>query len=402
MGLAASVGSIRGLERTEESLAACSLVRVGICVAILTALAGCATPPPHPSSLATAELLSGAALFEAPVPREVATRDQVFGIDDEMRAFVTDDIRRTRRSEFRLRRLLGRMAEQGLFSLDYSTDITRTVRETFYARQGNCLSSTMLFVALAREAGLKVSYQIVDIPPTWTFDSDLVLLNTHIDALVATTFREGRIVDFNDVDFKGNYDRHEVSDDYALALYYNNIGAEAFIARDFERSFANFRAAIETYPDIAGPWVNLGLLYYWHGLHEQSEAAYLEALAVEPDNRSALTNLSSLYAKLGDEERAESYRDRVRRYQQKNPYYHYRLAEQAYSERRFDDALELLDAAIRLKRNEHQFYSLQAQAYFELGQRRDAENSFTTAKRYANLAETRAQYDAKLAALAER
>ena len=47
-----------------------------------------------------------------------------------------------------------------MFSLDYS-EVTRTASATFHERQGNCLSFTMLFVGLARAAGLTATYQSV-------------------------------------------------------------------------------------------------------------------------------------------------------------------------------------------------------------------------------------------------
>jgi tetratricopeptide (TPR) repeat protein len=291
------------------------------------------------------------------------------------------------------------MRERGLFSLDYSADVTHTARETFYTRQGNCLSFTILFVALAREAGLPVRYQMVDIPPIWSSKSEFIVLNNHINALIKTELQPSYVVDFNIEEFKGNYDTQEVNDSYALALFYSNLGVEALMAQDYETSFVYLSSAIRAYPRIPGPWVNLGLLYSRRGLYEYAESAYLNALDIDPRNRSALTDLAALYSAMGDEERAQAYRDRIRSYQQRNPYYHYALAQDAYQASRYTDALKLVAEAIKLKRNEHQFYFLQGLAYFRLGQRRDAENSFVQAKKYAELGETISLYDAKIEAL---
>jgi Flp pilus assembly protein TadD len=257
----------------------------------------------------------------------------------------------------------------------------------------------MLFVALAREANLNVSYQMVDIPPFWSADSDVIMLNNHVNAFIDGSLDQDYVVDFNVADFKGNYESREVTDGYALALYYSNLGAESLVAEDYERSFAELRAAITAYPEIPGPWVNLGVLYSRRGLLDHAEASYLHALAADRENRSALTNLVSLYESRGEDERAEVYRKEVRAYQQRNPYYHYFLAQQAYGEQRFEDALELADRAIRLKRDEHQFYFLQALAYHGLGRTEDAERSLVEARDSAQFAEIRDRYDSKLEAL---
>jgi Flp pilus assembly protein TadD len=208
------------------------------------------------------------------------------------------------------------------------------------------------------------------------------------------------VFDFNIVDQKGNYKTREVSDRYALALFYSNVGVDALLAGDYATSFVQLKAAIEAFPKIPGPWVNLGLLYARQGLHAQAEAAYLHALEADAGNRSALTNLASLYITIGDKQRADIYRERIRRYQERNPYYHYSRAQRAYESEQYRASLELLDVALRLKRDEHQFYFLQALAHYRLGERQQAERSLLRAKEHAHFAEIKARYEAGIETLA--
>ncbi|HEX5418383.1 MAG TPA: tetratricopeptide repeat protein, partial [Gammaproteobacteria bacterium] len=266
---------------------------------------------------------------------------------------------------------------------DYDEGATGTVRETFHNRTGNCLSFTMLFVTLARAAGLDVSYEMVDVPPMWSAQSGVLVLTKHINARIKTLSREGDyVVDFDRTNFKANYRRREVSDHYALALFYSNRGAEALLDGNYHESFVNFKAAIETDPSAASAWVNLGLLYSRLGQNERAESAYLHALTVDPDEPSALTDLAAFYRRIGKDAEAELYRKRIRRFQEKNPYYHYFLARDAYREQRFDAALAALNKAIKLKGDEHEFYLLQGRAYRSLGKTRDAERSFALALKY--------------------
>lgn len=358
--------------------------------------AGCAAEGPARPPLDDRELLSGAALREALPAQPLISRSDILALDPEMRAFVREVLVGIKSPEARLKRLLSGMQQRGLFSLNYDANVTRTARDTFHQREGNCLSFTVLFVTLAREAGLKASYQMVDIPPEWSTQADFILLSSHINALIKTELSGDYVVDFNLTELKGNYESRVVSDDYALALFYSNLGVDGLLDGDHTTSFAYFKAAIDAYPRITGPWVNLGLLYARLGLYRHAEAAYLRALTVEPGNRSALTNLASVYAATGDQQKAALYSEHVRRYQQRNPYYHYSLAQRAYDEQRYQDALELLRPALRLKQDEHQFHFLRALALHQLGDRREAERSLAEAGERAVLPELKARYATKL------
>ncbi|HEU4620379.1 MAG TPA: tetratricopeptide repeat protein [Gammaproteobacteria bacterium] len=336
------------------------------------------------------DLLSGTALFGEPVTEPAVSLDDVFALDADMRAFVEQRVADAGSMPNKLRRLLEGMQTAGLFSLDYSVAATRTVAETFHDRVGNCLSFTMLFVALARAAGVDARYQMVDVPPSWSAESGFVVLTNHINARVRGRGQPDYVVDFNQEEFKSHYVTHGVSDRYAAALFYNNKGVEALLDEDYRASFVNFRAAIETYPDLAAAWVNLGLLYSKRGRPEQAEAAYQKALDLDDDNQTAMTNLAALYTRAGDAERAELYRQRIRRHQQQNPYYHFFLARAAFEQKHFAEALELVDKALKLKRDE-QFYLLQGQAFDRLGESRNAASSFARARQVA-LKDGRAVY----------
>lgn len=374
-------------------------LRVVLAAAASAAVGGCAGLGVAPTSAPRADLLSGEALFGAPVLETAARPGDILEIDAAMRDFVAVEAGDSRNPVLKLRELLAGMGESGLFSLDYASTETKTVRETFTDRTGNCLSFTMLFVALAREAGLDASYQLVKIPPVWTSDSNFVILNNHINARVRLGSAGDYEVDFNNVEAKGNYPRHAVDDAYAIALYHSNLGVQHLKAQDVRSSFVELRAAIRAYPRVAGPWINLGVLYARQGRYELAESAYLEALRVDPRNLSALTNLAGLNQTLGRPERAESYFAKVRAYQARNPYYHYSLANAAYGEQRYDDALDEIARAIRLKRDEHLFYFLRGLVHYRLGERERARSDFAEARSYAEYEDVKKRYDAKLAAL---
>ena len=305
---------------------------------VLFATAASAAEAPRQPAFDEAELVSGAALEFAPPasPLTVPTRDEVFELDADMRAFLTPlaDIRDPRH---KLLTLSEALEQHGMFSREYA-EVTRTASDTFHDRQGNCLSFTMLFVGLAREAGLTANYQSVQVQPTWANDGQVVIAS-HVNAVVRTGFGEETVVDFNIRAATGDQVSRRISDTYALGLFYTNLGAEALLRGEYTASLTYLREAARVYPKIAGLWVNLGVLYSRHRHYEHAEAAYLRALEIDEDERSALANLVVVYDALGERELAAAYRERVRGYRERNPYYHYAVAARAYEHQQFAEAL---------------------------------------------------------------
>jgi tetratricopeptide (TPR) repeat protein len=350
---------------------------------VLAMSAACTAVGPGRPALDESELLSGTAFGAADKRDPPISRAAAFEVDDTMRAFVAAETGRTNHQRSKLFTLLEAMKDIDLFALDYEVTTTYTPPVTFRERQGNCLSATMLFVALAREAGLEVEYQLVNVPPTWSDEPDIIVVSNHVNARVAPRNDREYVVDFNEIGYSDRMPSREIDDDYVLALFYNNLGAEALIRKDYALSFRHFRAGIEADSTISAIWSNLGVLYARQGLNEHAEAAYLQALSSGSRNRTALTNLVNLYEARGDHAAAELYRERVRRYQERNPYYHFAVAERAYSEQRLDEALEAINRAVRLKGDEQRFHQLRGQTFLALGRASDAEKSFARASEYA-------------------
>jgi Flp pilus assembly protein TadD len=378
-----------------------NIIRQAAILAIAALAMACAGPglKDDAASVADADLLSGKLIFGEPLDTGSITDPGMFQLDDDMKAFVAENVDGSRAGRERMRRLLSAMVESGLMSLDYDDARTKTARQTFHDRVGNCMSFTALFVALAREADLEVTFQTVEVPPIWYADSDLVILNNHVNALVKQNFGSRIVVDFNVTELKGDYETREVSDEYALALYYNNVAMDALRKGDLEQSFRLLKKSIETYPDIAGNWANLGVIYSRSDEDDYAIAAYHKALDLDRKHRPSLTNLASIYQGRGDSERAEYYARQVRRYQDQNPYYHYYHALAAYNNGDLDTAEERLGRAIELKETEHKFYQLQGLIAERYGDRKTALESFEQALDLAVYSDARRMYDNKISLL---
>jgi tetratricopeptide (TPR) repeat protein len=363
-----------------------SLLGIVLLVATATAAAAATRRP----AFDEAELVSGSALAltASATPVAVPTPDEAFALDAEMQAFVAP-LKAVRDPRRRMFALIEAMEARGMFSLEYA-EVTRTASSTFHDRQGNCLSFTMLFVTLARAVDLYASYRSVEVPPSWSYDGTVVIAS-HVNTAVRTGGGEETVVDFNIRPYRSDQRSRRVSDSYVLGLFYTNLGAEAMLKGDYHAALVYLREAAGVHADIAGLWVNLGVVYARHGKHEQAEAAYLRALETDDDEPSALSNLALVYEALGEADLAADYRARVQGYRERNPYYHFALATRAYEQQEFAAALASLRKALRLKRDEHEFYALRGAVQVALGKPRDATHSFERAREHRQAEELRAQ-----------
>lgn len=355
----------------------------------------------------TDDLLSGQVLFSELIDISDIRTDGILALNDEMRDFVASKVKGNPHARLRLKKLIRGMIEDGLLTLDYDPNLTYTAIETFQNRQGNCLSFSILFASLAREANLDVTFQMVDIPPSFRADGEIILLNNHINVLVKgirsdVNFSRDYVVDFNTAEYNGNYDTRKVTDNYAIALYYSNVAVESMQSGNSKNAFRYLKKGIETDPAIAGLWVNLGALYSRHEHYNMAVQAYQQALSIQPSNKSALVNLANTLHYLGHEEESEYYLKKVAYYRDHNPYYHYFQAQTAYQQNELEDALAYLAEAIRLKRDEHQFYFLRGLVHFQMKAYDLAAKDFRKARDTAEKAQLTAGYTRKLQALESR
>jgi Flp pilus assembly protein TadD len=360
-------------------------MRVRVVVVLLVAFAlGCASAPwrRDRTGITREELLAGAPLGITPDPAALVDEDEVLAVSAEMQEFLDDHVARTTGQVLRLRQLASAIITDGTFGLEYD-ETTRTAAETFHERRGNCLSFSNMFVALARQEGLKASFQEVDTPPDWSFRDDAFVLNRHVNVLLELGREGEHVVDFNMDDFRTSYDRRAISDGRALAHYYNNVAVERMRTDDVASALGYFRRAVDNDPSFSPAWTNLGTLYHRQGHDRYAEAAYLQALRADGRDLVATSNLAGLYEERGDARRAAQYRSRVRSHREHNPYYRFQLARTAFEAQDYDGAIAHLKYAIRKKRNEDQFYFLLAVSYMKEGDEKAARRWLSRAEEVA-------------------
>jgi len=332
-------------------------------------------------------LLSGERIFSEPVTRDELPVLAVNEPSEAMRAYVAARVPETPNHTRRFRYLFKNLHEDGYFDAVYSANQTLTAAEAFEAQGGNCLSYTNMFVALARAAGLQAHYQIVDTPANWDADSGFLIRYTHINVLLENVQMGARagedlIIDFNDVHPEQDHPRQIVSDAYAESLFYANHSVRLLREGSHRQSFAWLRRALDIAPENVDLWINLGAFYATTGDPQSSIEAYHVALQLDSRNKSAYSGLARSHRALGNEALAGDYEQRVRHYRERNPYYHYALAQAAYETADYPGALESINSAIDLRYRTARFHLLKGLVEQQLGDLESADDSFRRAERY--------------------
>jgi Flp pilus assembly protein TadD len=348
--------------------------------------------------ISPAELLSGNALDVDPEAPAIIANDEVMALNDDMRAFLEEHVARRAGNSIKLRQLSDAVFDKEKFGLGYE-ETTRTAAETFAARRGNCLSFTFMFVVLARGVGLDASFQEVEIPREWSFVGDTSILNRHINIFV--DFDVGvypaKVVDFDIADFNADYDMTIISDHRALAHFFNNLGAQSLHRGDTTAAFLAFRRAIaENDASFAPAWDSLGTLYARSGLDDHAEAAFLQALAIDKSDLTAMNNLTILYDRRGKPELAQRYRNKVVKHRHRNPYYRFQLARMAYHVEDYDQAIDHLKYAVRRHKDDDRFYALLGLVYFGMGMEEKSRQWMARAEKYVHRESMKRIYSGKI------
>ena len=163
----------------------------------------------------------------APQPEsvEAPSATDLLALDADMRRFVAEQLAPIENPAERLRTLSRLLRESPERRLEYQGDLTLTARELFHRRVGNCLSSTALVVALAREAGLDAVFQDVPVVPSWRRAGTAFVVERHVNALVRMDGRRF-VFDFRPPEAPMYSGARVIPDDNAVAQYFGNLGVE--------------------------------------------------------------------------------------------------------------------------------------------------------------------------------
>jgi len=357
---------------------------------IAMALASCSSVSHihHEPTVTDKQLLAG---DEFPPPSDKVLRSELdtFAISPDMARFLADNVV-SKGDERTFESLINAMRTFGIRYLTYDNQ-TLTASEAFEQRRGNCLTFTNMFLVMARQVGLNARFQEVHIPPDWIKRGNMTVLRRHMNVYIRLAGRgqtlEGRgerVVDFGDEVIRSRFIDRSISDERALAHFYNNWAVESLENGNNNLAFAYLRKALQEGDSNFSPaWILVGVMYQRAGREDLTEQAYLRALQAEPGETSAMSNLQRLYDRQGRSELSNHYDGLVLRHRLKNPYYRLAEARKAYARGDYQTAIEHLRKAIRLKTDESEFYFLLGDSHFGNGDIQKAADYHAKGKKVA-------------------
>lgn len=385
------------IPRTAAALLAASTL--GCCMAVHGATAPALAAPgiADPTPVTTTEPLAVPADI---VPISVPSPQQIIVIPPELRAQLRQNvINKSYSRERRMKLLVDYIfSKQGL-GLEYDSSVTRTIEQTFRDRKGNCMSFTLLFVTLAREAGVSAYVQEVGQALSWYQEENTLYNAGHVNVGVQLGMDQGTIdLDRNILLARGGPKR--ISDKRALAHFYNNRGSELMQDGYIVAAKAHFDAALAQDPGFAPAWNNLGVLRMRNHQPGLAERDYLAALQRDRSYAPALSNMVNLYRFTGDEAKVDAYMHRLRRAQLGDPFYQFLQADQAEKRGDYAVAATHYRRAIRLYDKVHQFHFGLARVYFLSGDMERARRELSRALALSSEdAVMRNRYQAKMDSL---
>lgn len=303
--------------------------------------------------------------------------------------------RSTRRE--RLERMVDFVFDANSLGMRYDEGATHTVEQAFATRRANCLGFTLLFLALAREAGLEAQPLVIEETLSWHREGGIVFRNSHVFAEIRIGPRKFTLDVARDaVITRGR--PLPLTERHLRAQYHNNLAMELLERKEFAAARQQMTMALELDPTKASLWSNAGVLDLRSGDAAGARRAYDEALRLQPENANALFNAVSMASRDGNREREAELRARLKRVQEKDPFHHFLLAIDLERAGDFVPAIAHYQRAIRLHRGDHRFHAALAGAAQRLGNIQLAREALQRAISLSD-GETRAAYRVRMDAL---
>jgi tetratricopeptide (TPR) repeat protein len=259
---------------------------------------------------------------------------------------------------------------QGL-AIRYRDDATQSVATAYDTREANCVTFTLIFLALAKAAGIEAQPQRVRRILSWHQDGNTLYLSGHVIARAKVGTRDYT------VDFTGNTvvarDPPEtIGERELLAHYYNNQAMDLLMREDMAAAQRLMSIALALDPTYASHWSNAGVIHVRAGDIAAANRAYAEALARDPEETGALFNSIGLAQRSGDRKRADVLQRRLDRVQARDPFHHFLRGMTLEREGRDSEAIAHYRKAIVLHPDEPRFYAALARAHAQHGDIRSA------------------------------
>lgn len=353
---------------------------LALLIAVQSTVSSAPVPPP--------ELVQSA--IDPPQP------EQVMAVPAELQLLVDERMPgRTGSRKARLDSLMSLMFDKDGLSMEYAPDATYTVAEAFRTRKANCLTFTLMTIALAREVGLTAYPQEIERTLSWDASGDGVFVqSTHVNAGVLVDGRRFTI-DVATDQLLITSEPRQIDDRRLQSLYYNNRAMELMLQGNSYAADRWLKASLSLDAGNASPWNNAGVLALRNGAIRNAEQDFLRALELNPGHSGALSNIVSYYQRHGDRRKAETWRKRAEHVASHDPLHQFLLGWNAEQRGDLGEALTRYRRAARLDNQEPMFQLTLARVWLLNGDHEQARRALQSADQL-DIGESSRRYQAKI------
>jgi len=336
---------------------------------------------------------------------EIEELNEVFYLTEEQKedflAFFNDHKNRKLYPNKRISKYLNRKMQ----SFNFYSD-TLTASQALGNQLGNCLSLAIVTHALADLVGVKVKYELVNTPPIFQREGDIVLASQHVQSLLLDPTRvefggrgpmfPGSIrVDYYPVGESKRLRR--VEHEEFFTMFYRNKAAESMAANRLNLTYAYLLRVFKANP-VDGQALNImAVLHERIGEEEAAEDIYKFALEYsEKSSRyDLLYNYHLMLLKQGRTEEANSISNILYRQKDINPFRWVSRGDRALAKKEFSKAIKYYKKAIKLADYLHEPFAGMAKSYFALGKPHAAKRAMKSAIKNSRKQEDRNIYQLK-------
>jgi Tfp pilus assembly protein PilF len=323
--------------------------------------------------------------------------------EQEFLSWYHADRRADRPGHERLRNYL----EEHLVGFEYVGE-TLLPSEALARHEGNCMSLAALTQALSDLAGIEHRFQIVNTPPLFDRNREVILSSDHVRSRIYDPSYESEgdgfvlqrphiIIDYFS-ERRGLVGRG-VSKNAFLAMFYRNLAVEALMAERIDRAYTLAQAALEQDPGRPDVLNLIAVLHRRAGDAGTAEALFRHVLDTHGRRADVLNNYSNLLRAQGREVEAQTLEWQLTRLDDANPFHWVALGERARENGSLELALKWYEAAIERAPYLHEAYWRAAIVLRELGHPEQSTTYLQMAAERSNRGEARARYQQKLQAL---
>ncbi|RPA23723.1 hypothetical protein EGC78_18745 [Shewanella frigidimarina] len=372
---------------------------------LLFSMSACQSTQPQNKAVKIADLFHD----EMFMPVETVSIDDIYRLPEKFvaqfrRQFQADSTLRNQNvmaNEW-LAQYIG--AQDGGF--EYRDNVTHSASETVLNRQGNCMSLVVLSAALADALNVPVEFNDIDVEPVWDRRGGFYLVNGHVNLRLLpprsnnTVLFRGTdvLVDFLPERSVRAYHKKTVNKRQLTSMFYNNIAAEALINTDYDTAYALVKKSIQLDPQHVAAINTLAVIYRHKGYEDEAEYAYRLALQIDSQDLTTLYNLALILGQQGRLDEWAQIHKVLELARINNPFYYFDMAQQAYFDKQYQDALIWYKRAVDKADYRHEFYFGLSRAYWATGEERLAEKNLKRALALSDNS-NKQRYQIKLQAL---